>query len=49
MSGKSVSFGDKKLKKSNFYKNKKIYKIDDINVNEILGSKEEQYRKKKSI
>ena len=32
----------KKFKKSNFYKNKKVIKIDDIDVNKILVSKEEQ-------
>ena len=36
MSRKSVNFGDKKIKKSSFYKNEKIYKIDDINFNKIL-------------
>ena len=30
MSGKNVSFGDKKIKGSKFYKNKKVTKIDDI-------------------
>ena len=29
MSGKSVNFGDRKINKSNFYKNKKIFKIED--------------------
>ena len=36
----------KKIKKSNFYKNKKIFKIYDIDVNKILVSKEESYGKK---
>ena len=39
MSGKSMNFEDKKINKSNFYKNKKMFKIDDINVNRILASK----------
>ena len=26
----SVNFDDKKINKSNFYKNKKLFKIDDI-------------------
>ena len=30
MSGKGVNFGDKKINKINFYKNKKLFKIDDI-------------------
>ena len=33
MSGKSINFEDKKINKSNFYKNKKIFKIDDIDIN----------------
>ena len=37
----------KKIKKSDFYKNKKIKKIDDIDVNEILVSKKESYGTKK--
>ena len=43
MSGKNVNFGDKKIKKINFYKNKKVIKIEDIDVNKILVSKEELY------
>ena len=36
MSGKSIKFDDKKIKKSEFYKNKKITSIDDnIDVNKI--------------
>ena len=30
MSEKSMNFGDKNIKKSNIYKNKKQFKIDDI-------------------
>ena len=33
MSGKNVSFDDKKIKNSSFYKNKKINNIEDIDVN----------------
>ena len=36
MSRKNVNFEDKKIKKSDFYKNKKVTKIDDINANMIL-------------
>ena len=46
MKGKNVNFGDKKIKKSDFYKNKKVTKIDDIDVNKILVSKEEPYGSK---
>ena len=49
MSGKNINFDDKKFKKSNFYKNKKINKIDDINVNKILVSKKEPYGTKNSF
>ena len=37
----------KKIKKSDFYKNKKVTKIDDIDVNKILVSKEEPCSTKK--
>ena len=52
MSGKNVHFGDKIIKKSNFYTNKqtnKKIKIDDIDVNKILVSKEEPYSTKNSF
>ena len=37
MSGKSISFED------NFYKNKKLFKIEDIDITNILVSKRESY------
>ena len=43
MTGKNVIFGDKITKKSDFYENKKVTKIDEIDVNQILISKEEPY------
>ena len=49
MSSKSINFGDKKIKKSDFYKNKKVAKIDDVDVNKILVSKEEPYGTKNSF
>ena len=49
MSRKNANFGDKKIKKSNFYKNKKVTKIDDSDVNKILVSKEEPYGTKNSF
>ena len=50
MSTSSINFNDKKIKKSDFYnKNKKISNIDDIDVNEILVSKKEQYGKYNSF
>ena len=40
MNRKSISFDNKNIKKSDFYnKNKKIFNIDDIDVNKILVSK----------
>ena len=40
MNGKNINFDNKKIKKSDFYnKNKKIFNIDDIDVNKILVSK----------
>ena len=46
MSRKNISFDDKKFKKSNFYKNKKLLNIYDIDVDKILISKKEPYGKK---
>ena len=47
MSRNSINFDDKKFKTSGFYnnKNKKIFNIDDIDVNKKLVSKREQYGK----
>ena len=39
MSRKNVILGDQKIKKSDFYKNKKVTKIGDIDVNNTLVSK----------
>ena len=42
MNGKSINFDNKIIKKSDFYnKNKKMFKIDDIDVNKILVSRKE--------
>ena len=49
MSGKSMNFGDKNIRKSKFYKNKKALKIQNIDFNKILVSKEEPYGVNKSI
>ena len=49
MSGKNINFDDKKIKKSDLYQYKKINKIDDINVNNILVSKKEPYGTKNSF
>ena len=49
MSGKSINFDDKKINESNFYKNKKLFNLHDIDVNKILVSKKESYGTKKSL
>ena len=49
MSRKNINFDDKKIKKSNFYKNKKTSNIDYIDVNNILISKKEAYGTKNSF
>ena len=49
MSGKSINFDDKKISKSNFYRIKKAFKIDDIDVNRILISKKESCGTKNSL
>ena len=45
MSGKNINFDDKKTKRNIFYKNKKINHIEDIDANNILGSKKEPWYK----
>ena len=51
MRGNSTNFDDKKIKISNFYKNKnkKMFNIDGIDVNEILVSKKVSYGKNNSF
>ena len=49
MNGKN-KFRQEKSKKSDFYnENKKIFNIDDIDVNKILVSKKEPYSKNNSL
>ena len=36
MSGKKINFEDKRIKKSDLHKRKKVFKIDEINVDKIL-------------
>ena len=43
MSGKSINFDDKKINKSSFHKNKKLFNLNDIDVNKILVSKKESF------
>ena len=50
MNRKNINFDNKNIKKSDFYnKNKKIFNIDDIDVNKILISKKEQFHKRLDI
>ena len=42
----NIIFNDEQIKKSKFYNNKKLFKIDDIDIDKILISKEEAYGKK---
>ena len=45
LNGNSIKFDYKKIKKSDFYKNKEIFNIKNIDVNNILVSKKEIYGK----
>ena len=39
-------FQNKKTNKSNFYRNKKLFKIDDVDINKILVTKKNHMVKK---
>ena len=43
MSEKNINFNDKKIRKNNFYKNKRLNRIDDTDVHKILVFKKEPY------
>ena len=49
MSGKSINVDDKKINKSSFYNNKRLFSLNDIDVNKILVSKKESYGTKNSL
>ena len=49
MSTKNINFDGKRIKKSEFYKSKKIFQIDKIDVNIILVSKKESYGTKNAL
>ena len=38
MSEKNIIFNDKKVKKCDFYRNKKLFKIDYTDINKVLVS-----------
>ena len=39
MNTNNINFDDKKIRKNEFYKSKKVFEIDNIDVNKILVSK----------
>ena len=49
LSEKSIRFGDKKVNKTNFFKDKKLFIIDDIDVDKIFTSKKEYYVNRKKV
>ena len=49
MSRKNINFNDKQIKKSSFYKDRKINNIENIDVNNILVSTKESYGNKNSF
>ena len=46
MNRKSINLNNKKVRKNNFYKNIKVFQIDDIDADNILVSKKEPYGNK---
>ena len=46
MSENNITFNDKKINKSNFYRTKRLFKIDEIDVDKILISKKSFILKK---
>ena len=47
MSDKSINFHEKKIRRSNFFKNKKVFQIDDVDVNETLVFKKNNHMAQK--
>ena len=46
MNENNITFNDTKIKKRNFYKTKRLFKIGYIDADKILISNKERYRKK---
>ena len=46
MSRKNVTFSDKKINRSNLYRNKNLFNIDDTDINKLLASKRESHGRK---
>ena len=49
MNERNIYFEDKKINKSTFYKNKKLFNMHDLDVNKLLVSKKESYGTKDSL
>ena len=49
MSRKNINSDDKKIQKSDFYKNNKVNRVGNIDVNKILVSKKEPYGTRNSF
>ena len=49
MSEKNINFDDQNINKSSFYKNKRLFSLNDIDVKKILVSKKELYGTKNSF
>ena len=49
MGHKKIIFEDKKINKSDFRKNEKLFNLHDLDVNKILVSKKESYGTKNSL
>ena len=49
MSEKSIKFGYEKVNKRSFCKNKKTFKVEDIDTNKILVSKKELCDEEKKL
>ena len=49
MSGLSIIFNGKKIKKNIFYRSRKPFNVSDIDVNKIVTSKEVVYGTKNSL
>ena len=49
MIGENMNFDNEKINKSNFYKSKKLFSIDDIDFGKILVSKKEPYVEESSF
>ena len=49
MNAKSINFEEKKINKSTFHKNKKLFNVHDLDFNKILASKKESHGTKNSL